>query len=98
MRRFAVTLALLACVGLAAPASSFATSYTWNSVTGSDWNDALNWSPVNVPGPSDDVTIGACSVSTCPVIGGGSANVQSITASTAAHLTVDGSSTALTLG
>lgn len=36
---------------------TFATSYTWNGITSSDWGTSTNWTPNGVPGASDNVTI-----------------------------------------
>lgn len=36
---------------------TFATSYTWNGGTSSDWGTSTNWTPNGVPGASDDVVI-----------------------------------------
>ncbi|MBS1646142.1 MAG: T9SS type A sorting domain-containing protein [Bacteroidetes bacterium] len=36
---------------------AFATAYTWNGSTSTDWATAANWTPNGVPGAIDDVTI-----------------------------------------
>lgn len=47
---------------------TFATSYTWNGGTSSDWGTSTNWTPNGVPGTSDDVVI--VSAGTAPVYDG----------------------------
>lgn len=37
--------------------SVFATSYTWNGTTSTDWGTSTNWTPNGTPGSGDNVTI-----------------------------------------
>ncbi len=47
---------------------TYATSYTWNGSSSSDWGTAANWTPNGVPGANDNVTI--VSAGTAPVYDG----------------------------
>src|SRR5689334_21696281 len=45
------------CVLLFTSLDSFATSYTWNGNTNSNWYTSTNWTPNGYPTSSDNITI-----------------------------------------
>ena len=57
-RRLSILIVGLVISALAIHAGpSFADSITWNSPSGGNWNDALNWDPNNVPDAPSEVAV-----------------------------------------
>ncbi len=56
-------------------------TYTWSSSSSNDWGTSTNWSPIGVPGASDDVVFDGSSAVSCSIVSSFnfSAQVRSIT-------------------
>jgi hypothetical protein len=72
-------------------ATLLAPGRTWNGTAGTNWNDPANWTPAQVPGLTDDVTIPAGPANQ-PVVST-TANVNSLTIAAGASVTLAGSFT-----
>jgi len=84
-----VLLSLLFLSFLLGGTEVFAASITWTGAVSSEWDNAANWSPNDIPNDDDDVTIGA--TTQAPILSG-DAIIASLTISNGT-LTVNGSLT-----
>jgi hypothetical protein len=69
------------------------TTISWTGTVSSDWNVAGNWSPPNVPQPSDNVSISIPSPPHQPVITGTVSPINDLTIEASHSLTISGSLT-----
>ena len=57
LRRFALCIVIVTAFHLSTSFRLTAAVLTWTNTAGGNWNNAANWSPNQVPGPTDNATL-----------------------------------------